>query len=222
MKRRIILIISPSLLAADFSCLENDVKMIESHAEWLHLDVMDGHFVPNISFGVPVIRSLRKITDLFFDVHLMISHPLQYIDVFADAGADMICFHVECEDDPAAVIEKIHTHGKKAGLAVSPNTDIHAIIPYLADVEMVLVMGVYPGFGGQKFLPLTCSRIREVKGLAMRLPEEKRNIYIQVDGGIDERTAHLVKEAGANVLVSGSYVFGNSNPAQAVYTLRYA
>lgn len=216
------MIIAPSLLAADFSRLEDAVQMIEPHVEWLHLDVMDGHFVPNVSFGVPVIRSLRKVTDLFFDVHLMMSHPLQYIDAFVDAGADMLCFHIESEDDPAEVIERIHSHGIKAGLAVSPDTDIQTIAPYLADVEMVLVMSVYPGFGGQKFLPQTCSRIREVKGLAMRLPEEKRELYIQVDGGIDEHTAHLVKEAGANVLVSGSFVFGNANPAQAVYTLRYA
>ncbi len=216
------MIISPSLLAADFSRLEQDIKIIEPHAEWLHLDVMDGHFVPNISFGVPVICSLRKITDLFFDVHLMISHPLQYVEAFVKAGADMICFHVECEDDPAEVIKKIHDTGKKAGIAISPDTDVSAIAPYINDVEMVLVMSVYPGFGGQKFMPATCSRIREVKGLAMRRPSEQEELYIQVDGGIDEHTANLVKEAGANVLVSGSFVFGNQYPAQAVYTLRYA
>ena len=179
------MIIAPSLLAADFSRLEDAVQMIEPHVEWLHLDVMDGHFVPNVSF-------------------------------------DMLCFHIESEDDPAEVIERIHSHGIKAGLAVSPDTDIQTLAPYLADVEMVLVMSVYPGFGGQKFLPQTCSRIREVKGLSMRLPVEKRDLYIQVDGGIDEHTAHLVKESGANVLVSGSFVFGNANPAQAIYTLRYA
>jgi ribulose-phosphate 3-epimerase len=215
------LIISPSLLAADFSQLEQEIKRIEPHAEWLHLDIMDGHFVPNISFGVPVVRSLRKVTDLFFDVHLMISHPLTYIDPFVDAGADILCFHIECQDDVSAVIEKIHSRNKLAGLAISPDTDIHALIPYLEQVEMVLVMGVYPGFGGQKFLPQTCSRLREVKGLLMRLPEEKRKIYLQVDGGVDQHTAHLVKDAGANVLVSGSYVFGSANPAQAIYQLRY-
>lgn len=215
------MIISPSLLSADFSRLEQDIKMVEPHAEWLHLDVMDGHFVPNISFGIPVIRSVRKVTNLFFDVHLMISHPLQYIEVIADAGADMICFHYESEDDPAKVIEKIHNCGKKAGLAVSPDTDVHALLPYLPEVDMILVMGVYPGFGNQKFLPQTCSRIREIKGLLLRLPPEKRNIYIEVDGGVNQQTAYLVKDAGANVLVSGSYVFGNPNPAQAVYTLRY-
>lgn len=215
------MIISPSLLAADFSKLESEIKMIEPHTEWLHLDVMDGHFVPNISFGIPVIRSLRKVTDLFFDVHLMISHPLSYIDAFAGAGADMICFHIECEDDPDEVIRSIHSHGKMAGLAISPDTDIYRLVPYLPKIEMVLVMSVYPGFGGQKFIPQSCSRLREVKGLVMRLPEEKHDMYIQVDGGIDEHTARLVKEAGANVLVSGSYVFRNSNPAQAVYNLRY-
>ena len=216
------MIISPSLLAADFSRLEHDIKMVEPHADWLHLDIMDGLFVPNISFGVPVVRSLRKVTDLFFDVHLMISHPLNYVKAFADAGADLICFHIEAEDDPKAVIDLIHECGKQAGIALSPDTPIDAVRPYLADLDMVLVMSVYPGFGGQKFIYDSCSRLRELKGLIMRLPEEKRNLYVQVDGGIDEHTAHLVKDAGANVLVSGSYVFGNPNPAQAVYTLRYA
>ena len=216
------MIISPSLLAANFSCLERDIKVIEPHADWLHLDIMDGDFVPNISFGIPVIQSLRKVTGLFFDVHLMISHPLKYVDAFAKAGADMICFHVESKDDPKEVIDRIHACGKKAGLAISPDTPIDAVRPYLTDLEMILIMSVYPGFGGQKFIQDSLSRLREVKGLVMRLPEEKRDLYIQVDGGIDEHTAHLVKEAGANVLVSGSYVFGNMYPAQAIYTLRYA
>ncbi len=219
---RLIVIISPSLLAADFSCLEQEIKRVEQHAEWLHLDIMDGHFVPNISFGVPVVKSLRKITNLFFDVHLMISHPLQYVESFADAGADMICFHVECEDNISEVINRIHTCGKKAGLALSPDTDVSVIGPYLKDVEMILIMSVYPGFGGQKFIPNSCSKIRELKGFIMRCPDVSNDLYIQVDGGIDEHTAHMVKDAGANVLVAGSYVFGTQNPEQSIYTLRYS
>lgn len=215
------MIISPSLLSADFSRLNEEIKILEPYVEWLHLDVMDGHFVPNISFGIPVIRSLRKITNLFFDVHLMISHPLSYIENFAKAGADMICFHLESEDDPDEVIHEIHACGKQAGIALAPDTDVNRLIPYLPKVEMVLIMAVYPGFGGQKFLPQTCSRLRQVKGLIMQLPEEKRSIYLEVDGGIDDHTASLAKEAGTNVLVSGSYLFSSSNPAQAVYTLRY-
>ena len=203
--------IAPSILAADFADLYGDVRQVES-ADILHLDVMDGHFVPNISFGPPVIDSLRDRTDLYFDTHLMIEHPGEYVEAFQDAGADRLTVHVESEDDPGAVIESIHDHGMDAGIALNPDTDVGRVEPYLDDVEVVLVMSVQPGFGGQSFMPETLDRIEQLD--AMGAAE------IEVDGGVNSETGPQCVESGVDTLVIGSSLFGQSDVARALTDLR--
>lgn len=206
--------ISPSLLAADFCRLDRELDRITSGgAEWLHLDVMDGVFVPNISFGIPVIQSLRKISQLTFDIHLMIQEPLLYVDAFADAGADIITFHLESSSDPQKTIDAIHACGMKAGLSIKPGTPVETLLPYLSQVELVLIMSVEPGFGGQKFMLSCLDKIRAIRAVS-------KTVDISVDGGINSQTGALCKEAGANVLVAGSYVFGAEHPAEAIASLR--
>lgn len=210
--------VSPSILAADFANLQFEIEKVErAGADMLHVDVMDGHFVPNISIGFPVIRSIRKVTSLFFDVHLMISDPLNYIPKFADCGADGITFHLEAADDPAQVIALIRSLGKKAGVSLKPSTPASALFPYLEQIDMALVMTVEPGFGGQSFMEDMLPKIRELRGEA-----DRRSIplAIEVDGGITEKTAPLVREAGADVLVAGSFVFHSPDPAAAVASLK--
>lgn len=209
--------IAPSMLSADFGHLIDDIRRIEDEADFLHVDVMDGHYVPNISFGLPVIRSIRPQTEIVFDVHLMITNPLDFLDQFAEAGADMITFHVETVDDPAEAIYRIHGLGKKAGISIHPDTDIESIFPYLPDLDLVLIMSVYPGFGGQKFMPAALDRIRAVRG---QLDSIGSSALIAVDGGISEKTAPDVIAAGATVLVAGSSVFGDADPEQAIRRLR--
>ena len=212
--------ISPSILSADFAHLEDDCKRMEDAGiEMLHIDVMDGHFVPNISFGGVVMQSLRKVTDLFFDVHLMISEPLRYIDSFADAGADLITFHLESDSDVKETIEKIRSRRLKAAVSIKPNTPAQAVFPYLNDLDMVLVMTVEPGFGGQKFMTDMLPKIRQIRQKAQELGKE---LDIQVDGGISDATAPLVAQAGANVLVAGSALFGKPDYKYAVQQLRQA
>ncbi|MBE6622792.1 MAG: ribulose-phosphate 3-epimerase [Ruminococcaceae bacterium] len=206
--------LSPSLLAADFSNLKNDIEKAEcAGCDMLHLDVMDGAFVPNISFGMPVISSLKKISNIVFDVHLMINDPIRYIEDFVKCGADIITFHYESCDDPLAVIEKIKSFGVKAAISIKPKTDASVLEPFIDKVDMVLVMTVEPGFGGQKLIPETLDKVAKIAETAK---EKGVCPDIQVDGGITLENAHLAVEKGANVLVAGSAVFGASDISEAV------
>ena len=212
------MLISPSILASDFSRLAEEVKSIENAgADLVHIDVMDGMFVPNITLGAPVIKCLKGKTSLPFDVHLMIEDPIRYIDDFASAGADIITFHIEAAKDVKATIEKIKDCGCKPAISIKPNTPADVVFPYLNDLYMVLVMTVEPGFGGQSFMPETMPKVK-----AIREEATKRNVAlrIQVDGGIDDKTVSIVTENGADVIVAGSYVFKAADRSIPIKTLR--
>ena len=205
--------ISPSVLASDLSKLADEcIAMTEAKAHMVHLDIMDGHFVPNITFGAPVIKSLRDKTDIIFDVHLMISRPDLYIDDFVKAGADIISFHIEADCDVAETLNKIRSASVKSALAIKPNTKVEAVLPYMDLVDMLLVMTVEPGFGGQSFMGEMLPKIEYLR-------ENYPSLDIQVDGGINEDTAKLVVEAGANVIVAGSYLFAQDDYKKAVAKL---
>ena len=210
--------ISPSILASAFSRLVREVSAMEAAGvDMVHIDVMDGHFVPNISFGMPVIKSLRPVTNLIFDVHLMISDPLRYLGDFVKAGADMITFHLESDSDVKATVDEIHRLGKKAGISIKPGTPAEALLPYMKDIEMALVMTVEPGFGGQKFMPDMMEKLRILRAYCQ---ENGLDVDLQVDGGIDLKTAPIAVENGANVLVAGSALFGKPDYTVAVADLR--
>ncbi len=204
--------ISPSILASDYANLQSELERI-STSDMIHVDVMDGHFVPNISIGAPVTAACKKVCDVPFDVHLMISNPLDYAEDFAKAGADIICFHSECDSDTEETIDKILSLGKKAGLAIKPATPIDEVVKYLDKLFMVLVMTVEPGFGGQSFMESTMPKVEAIRKI-------NPDIDIEVDGGINAETIKIAAKAGANVFVAGSAVFKSENPAETIALLR--
>jgi len=214
------LTIAPSLLAADFADLKGQIALAEQGgADWLHLDVMDGHFVPNLTIGPPVIRSIRKTTGLPLDTHLMIEDPDRYLEIFRSAGSDRLTVHFETCTHLKQTIQRIKELGASAGVCVNPATPVEVLSDILPQVDLVLIMSVNPGFGGQKFLPGSVERIRRAAALIrLRNP----GIYLEVDGGIDKTTAREVVAAGANVLVAGNYVFGSADIPAAIRTLREA
>lgn len=198
-------ILSPSILAADFAILGEQIREAdEAGAEYIHIDVMDGVFVPSISFGMPVIKSIRKVTKKIFDVHLMIVEPERFVKEFAECGADSITFHIEATEDVDEIIDQIHSLGCRAGMAIKPKTPTEVVRKYLSKIDMLLVMTVEPGFGGQKYIPESTERIREIRHMA---EEMGIDLDIQVDGGITEENISVVLDAGANVIVAGSSVF---------------
>ena len=214
--------IAPSILSADFSRLGNEIADIRSGgADYIHFDVMDGEFVPNISIGIPVLKSLRKITDMFIDVHLMITTPLRFAKAFCDAGADLVVFHVEADSyqNISDAIDVVKAQGKKVGLAVKPRTPAAVLYPFIERLDLVLVMTVEPGFGGQSFMP---DQLPKIKELRHEIERRGLDCELEVDCGVDPVTAKLCKAAGANVLVAGSAVFGKADRAAQIAAIRNA
>lgn len=212
------MIVSPSILSADFAHLADAVKMLDSsNAEWLHMDVMDGVFVPNISFGFPVIKSLRGLTAKPFDVHLMIVEPVKYVNQVKDSGANYMTVHYEACTDVKETIRQVKLAGLKVGVSIKPDTPVSVLADVITELDLVLLMSVYPGFSGQKFIPETVDKLHELRAL---IDETGSKALIEVDGGVNDTTGQLLAQAGADAVVAGNYVFKAQNPLEAIDTLK--
>ena len=211
-------LVAPSILSADFSKLGEEIKAVEhAGADWIHIDVMDGHFVPNITIGPVVISKIRKISDIFFDVHLMIENPGKYVEQFAKAGADLITIHAEACDDILSTINKVKDLGCKVGVSINPETSLDVIKEIIQNVDLVLIMSVHPGFGGQSFIEDVLPKIKKTRDIISKMDKE---IHLEVDGGINDKTAKTAIEYGADVLVAGNFIFTSSSYKDAIQSLK--